>query len=148
MNIEACRVKSNVSRITLAERGRKTTFVNPSKDEYIKTRYDGCVVTNELAADYVVSKSGIGCVIVELKGRNVEHAVKQIEATASFWMRERLCCGQLAALIIAKHYPRSSPSVLKAKGIFYKKYKAHLHIVTKNEDEFKFERVLSASGPR
>jgi len=78
------------SRVKVSERGRKAIFLNPDNCNYSKVRVDGCVVKNAKAADWVVSKHAVGDIIVELKGRNVEHAVKQINATAALWTEKRL----------------------------------------------------------
>jgi hypothetical protein len=113
---------------------------------YCKIQVDGCVVKNALAADWVVSKQGIGDIIVELKGRNVEHAAKQINATATLWTDEKLRVGRLAALVVATQYPRANTMMQKAQAAFAKKFNAPLHVVTKN-NEYCFEKVLSFGSP-
>lgn len=147
MNIaEECKEFTSDVRITTSERGRKATFLNPEKHAHWKIRVDGCVVENALAADWVVAKIGLGDVVVELKGKDVEHATKQVHATAALWTREKLRQGRMAALIVATQYPRASTKVQKAKAAFAKRFGAPLHVVTHNA-EYVFETVLSSRGP-
>jgi hypothetical protein len=120
--------------------------LNPDNCRYSKVKVDHCVVENAAAADWLVSKDGVGDIIVELKGRNVEHAVKQINATAALWTSEGLRVGKLAAIVVAAQYPSASTTIQKAQFAFGKKYKGPLHVVTRNS-EYCFECVLSFNGP-
>ena len=121
-------------------------FVNLQRLPHLKVQVDGCILKNQLAADYVVSQGVIGDVIVELKGKDVEHAVKQVEATASHWQEQGYRVGRLAALIVSTQFPKANTQVRKAQENFAKKYKGPLHVVTKNYEGC-LERVLSFNGP-
>jgi hypothetical protein len=143
---DKCKEYTTVSRVQVSERCRKATFLNPDNFQYLKVRVDNCIVENATAADWLISKEGIGDVIVELKGRNVEHAVKQINATAELWTGEGLRTGKLAALIVATQYPSANTAIQKAQQAFSKKYNGPLHVVTRNA-EYCFECVLSFKGP-
>ena len=91
-------------------------------------------------------KNSTGDVVIELKGKNVEHAVMQVFATAQYWTNNGFVSGKLAGLIVCKRYPRASPSIQRAQDKFSKSFRGPLHIVTKNY-EFKFKNVLSFKGP-
>lgn len=134
------------SRVKVSERGRKATFLNFEHCQYYKIQVDGCVVENSLAADWVVTKKGVGDIIVELKGKNVEHAVKQVNATAALWTDEKLRLGRLAALIVGTQWPRANTKMQKAAEAFKKRFNAPLHVATKN-NEYIFEKVLRAGNP-
>jgi hypothetical protein len=141
-----CKESTTDSRVQVSERGRKATFLNLKNDPFCKIQVDGCVVKHSLAADWVVSKNGVGDIIVELKGKNVEHAVKQVNATATLWTDEKLRVGKLAALIVSTQYPRANTVMQKAQEAFAKKFKAPPHVVTKN-NEYSFQKVLSFGSP-
>ncbi|HEX8662846.1 MAG TPA: hypothetical protein VF744_02305 [Beijerinckiaceae bacterium] len=141
-----CEEETSVERIKVEELGRKATFVNEEHNTYRKTQMDGCVVKNQLAADWVVSRANIGDVIIELKGRHVEHAVRQIRATAGFLTDGDYREGRLAGLVVCTQFPKASTTVQRAQAEFARAFKGPLHVVTQNL-EYAFENVLSFKGP-
>jgi hypothetical protein len=112
--------------IKVEDYGRKATFENPLRKKHFVYEVDGCMVDNETASDFVVAKVGFGDLIVELKGRDVDHAVKQIFATVQLWGHFGLRNGRLAALIVCSQYPRSSKSVRRAQQKFASAFKEKL----------------------
>ncbi|WP_400769580.1 hypothetical protein [Methylosinus sporium] len=141
-----CQSISNDIRVKVAgEHGRSAIFLNKSKDTFVKIRVDGCVISNstgQKSADWIVSRPGVGDVIVELKGKNVEYAIQQINCTAKFWTNENLRAGRLAALIVAKQCPPlTSTTIQKAQTAFAREYEGRLRVVTRN-DEFSFDTLL------
>jgi hypothetical protein len=87
VSIDKCRAKVRRSRIKVEEKGRKAVFINPARAEYYVTRIDGCLVRNSRAADYMVTKCGVGDVVIELKGTDAVHAVSQIAAAIALVRR-------------------------------------------------------------
>lgn len=146
MCIDHCKTITTDSRITVFERGKAATFINDGRDEMVKTKFDGCVPINGVAADWIVSKQHLGDVIIELKGKNVEHGAKQIHATAQYWRSEGHVCGKIAGLLVCTRYPRASTSIQKSQQAFQKLFSGPLHVVTKNY-EYQIENVLSFKGP-
>jgi hypothetical protein len=146
MSYELCSVERTVSRVLVEECQRKATFLNHKNEKFVVTKVDGCLIKNAIAADYVVSRQGVGDVIVELKGRDVDHAVKQIEATARHWISESLGAGRMAGLVVCRQFPKASASVQKIQQRFTRAFGGPLHVVTKN-CEYEFAHVLSHSGP-
>lgn len=101
-----------------------------------------------MCADFVVSKIGVGDIVVELKGKDVAHGIEQVTATAQLYADNNLyTTGKIAALIVAKSCPSFNSTVRKGKEQFARRFKGPLHVVTKN-DTFVFERVLDFKGPR
>jgi hypothetical protein len=147
MSVDECRVSISFKRIVVKDNGRKTaTFLNEDEHTYFLTRVDGCVIKNELAADWLVTKPAVGEVIIEFKGRDVDHAVKQVHATAKYWQEHNLRIGSIAGLIVARQYPRNSTAVQRAQQAFARGFQGPLHVVTRNND-YKIEKVLSSTGP-
>jgi hypothetical protein len=62
---------------------RWAVFLNPAQTTIRKVRVDGCLVSGSIAADWIVSKADCADVVVELKGRDVGHAIQQIVGDAS-----------------------------------------------------------------
>jgi hypothetical protein len=81
-----------------------------------------------------------------LKGKDTEHAAKQIHATASYWQSNNYRIGKIAALIVSTQYPKANTAMRKAQEEFRKTYQGPLHVVTKNY-EGKLEHLFSSNGP-
>jgi hypothetical protein len=82
---------------------------------------DHCLAPDgAVAADFVVSKPNLVDVIVELKGKNVDHAVDQIESTWVFWGRhaEHEPRRLISAWIMCTEYPRGSLKVARYRESF------------------------------
>jgi hypothetical protein len=133
--------------IKVAQRGRKAVFKNENRASHTVIEVDGCVVKNALCSDYVVRRSDIGDLIVELKGKDVDHAVKQVEATAQLWRQNGYAKAGMAALVVATQYPKANTAVRRAQQLFAKTYRGPLHVVTKNF-EGTLDAVFSFQGPR
>src|SRR5579862_4583819 len=78
-----CSKKTKVSRIKFEERGRIAIFVNPDRAVYLRVRIDDCEITTGSRADWLIRK-GDADVVLELKGRDVDHALDQVVATARY----------------------------------------------------------------
>lgn len=149
MTCESCRNPTSDSKIKVAEGARSAIFRNSARALYFRTRVDGCLLKNVTAADFVVTCTGVGSVIVELKGVDVEHAVEQVDATANYL---KGCTAAdsilpLAGLVICSRYPRFDTKLQSITKKFVKRHKAPLHVVARN-DEFDLDRVLAFDGPR
>lgn len=143
---DECVEQTTQRKIRFEERGRKAIFLNSNEDRFFRVRVDGCVITQALAADWVLSKRDLGEVIIELKGRNVEHGIKQIRATAEFWTTRRLRSGAISGLLVCSQFPRADTSVQRAKQEFSRQFRGPLHVVSHN-GEFEFKRVLGYQDP-
>lgn len=114
---------------------RWAVFLNPGRSAIRKIRVDGCLVTKTIAADWVVSKTDSLDVVVELKGRDVGHAIRQIMATLRFWSKHA-GCGQndhLAALIVCtQQHPRDNTKIERARRQIAQEHRAPLHVKSRN----------------
>ena len=134
-NVDVCQSINSSSRVKVEERRRKAVFNNDGRDEYILTRIDGCVVMNACAADWVVSRRGVGCIVIELKGSNVDRAVRQVTETTELWKRKsNIGNDKIAGVIVASGYPRCSTIVQRAQDKYAKAYKSPLHVVSNCTD--------------
>lgn len=156
MNCTDARSATDVSKIKVEENGRAAIFVNEERAMFHKVKVDGGLVQNQLCADYVVAKTGVGSVVVELKGTDVEHAVQQIGATVELVRRcaapgscraKAVANLPVAGLIICSKYPKADTSFQKKQKLFVAKYKIPLHCVS-GKGEFKIEKVLTFAGPK
>ncbi len=124
--------------------GKSAVFLNLDKAQVRRIRMDGCLApAGSRAADFVVSKPKAVDVIVELKGKNVDHAVEQIESTWTFWNTHKEHePGQLiGAWIVCSEYPRASLKV----GRYRESFRARggiLLISTHNGEERAFSEFV------
>lgn len=110
-----CVENISYSRVTVAEKGKQVTFLNPDRAAFQRVKVDGCIIKNGARADWIVSQEGHGSVVVELKGRDVEHAIDQVFATVSHpdcipWLTT-----PTRLLIICAKYPAFDTKVAKAQ---------------------------------
>jgi hypothetical protein len=114
-------IRHSKVKVTDPGTARVGILVNPDQEAVRRIKMDGCLaLMGTVAADFVISKAQAVDVIVELKGKNVDHAVEQIEATLRFWSaHERHEAGQLiGAWIICSEYPRGSTKVARYRESF------------------------------
>ena len=111
-----CTEVSKNKHITLSDHGRKVSVLNPSKKPVSKITFDNCVIKNEPAADYLVAWDHQIKVIFELKGRNVEHAIDQIYASACKLKELNLDLTGTIGAIFCKQVPSGSTTINRRKG--------------------------------
>jgi len=76
-----CTTTTNGPVVVCEERGRKMIFRNRARSNVQKIRVDGCVLCQTKACDFLVIGGSSEEHFIELKGRNVEHALEQLAAT-------------------------------------------------------------------
>lgn len=132
------------SKIKLDDKKSKRILIieNPSKHTLSKVRFDGCVVMQSTAADWLISQEKVGDFIVELKGSDVDHAVLQVQAVAKYLTDNNLRQGKLGAMVLCTRYPRVDSKILRARNQFAKIYSGPLH-VTSHDARVNFEDIIS-----
>ena len=139
---------TKVSKIRLDDKGspRYATFLNPDKLNHVTRRMDGGLVKNKTAADWMISKEGVGDIVLELKGCDVEKALEQINATAGYARDQEFLQGKIAGLVLCTQHPGISTKIQRAMLQFAKTFKGPVHVRNRS-GEFVFEYVLSFKGP-
>ena len=102
---------------------------------------DGCVAREGTRADYVIEKDR-AAVVVELKGRDVEKAGKQVTATANQWTSDLKRADEVAGLIVATRFPKASTKIQIQQSEFQKRFLSPLHVICHNA-EFDFDAVFT-----
>ena len=147
MSCSSCREKVKHSKVKVEEGKRFAIFVNDAREMYYRVQVDKCLVHNALAADYVVTRPGTGSVVVELKGTDVDHGAKQVDATAALLLTctEAASLKPIAGLIVCARYPQFDSTIQRLQKQFAKKFQAPLHVV--RDGEYEISRVLAFDGP-
>jgi hypothetical protein len=141
-----CIEKVRHSKIKVSDpgTGKSAVLLNPDKAQIRRIGMDGCFAPAGMkAADFVVSKPKVIDVIVELKGKNVDHAIEQIESTRTFWSKhaDHEPDQSIGAWIVCSEYPRASLKV----GRYRESFRARgsiLLISTHNGDERAFSEFV------
>lgn len=142
---EACTQLVTHSRVKVEENKRKAVFRNPKNKKYSVVTVDGCLINDGARSDYLVSESETASVLVELKGRDVEHACQQLLATAGRKEVRGLLEKKVGFLVVCRKYPSFDTFVAKAKQKCAKEYKAGFHVVC-DQGEFDIEDVVAING--
>jgi hypothetical protein len=139
---------TKVSKIRLSDKGspRYATFLNPEKVVHTTRRMDGGLVKNSTAADWMISKTGIGDIVLELKGCDVEKALEQVTATAGYARDNNYLSNKIAGLVLCTQHPGISTKIQRAMQLFAKTFNGPIHVRNRS-GEFVFEYVLSFKGP-
>lgn len=125
--------------------GKSAILLNPDRVQVRRIHMDKCFApTGTIAADFVVSKPKVVDMIIELKGKNVDHAVKQVESTWAFWRNhaEHEPNQLIGAWIVCSEYPRASTKVARYREHFRARGSILL-ISTHNGEEKAFSAFVS-----
>ena len=77
-----CTRKTKNSIVQVEENGRKFLIKNKSKKQFCVVKIDGCYPISGIKCDYLIyyPEKEI-CMFIELKGKDLKHAVAQLTAT-------------------------------------------------------------------
>lgn len=140
----ACIEVTSVSNITVRDSGKCTNIVNDERVDHKRVQVDGCFDNEGLLADWIIERDN-RAIIIELKGRHVEHGANQIFATAEIW-KQSYPDAKFAGLIVGRQTPAANTSMQIKKRQFSKKYKGPLHVV-KSNCNLVFDDIFSFNGP-
>ncbi|MCH9739516.1 MAG: hypothetical protein K0U38_01555 [Epsilonproteobacteria bacterium] len=119
--------------VSVSENKRTFRIDNKSLLTINQVTIDGCYITSGLKCDYlfeIISQSIDKVFYVELKGKDIEHGVKQLEATVNYCKSEHKSIPK-ECYIVASRVPKSSTSSQKLKKEFKRKNGIQLFIDTK-----------------
>jgi hypothetical protein len=109
--------------------GRLMRFCKADREIARKITVDGCVIKNALACDFLVINWRDRKHFVELKGKDVDHAYEQLEATiplfAFLGANDVIWC-----FIVCSEAPATTPKVQIKKAQFAKRFRARLTVKT------------------
>ena len=133
--------------VKVEDAGKKAIFLNPDRVDYRVYSIDGCLVDKGKAADFAVEEVGLGLVVVELKGRNVEHAFKQVDATTHLFRKDRAFKGKIASLVVSRETPIGSATINRHRARYAKAHGgAALSVCSSGKTKFVLKEVLTHRG--
>jgi hypothetical protein len=135
-----CTTEKNDSKIRVEANTRKAIFHNSDRAEIKIVDVDCWLGTDvTLKADYIVSKPGVVDVVVELKGKDIHHAVRQIVATFTRWKDAPPFSSKIGGLIVFTRSPKRSAAIDDMKKRLLKDHGIWLEMNKNNQTEYRFE---------
>ena len=134
--IENCNSVNKNKIVSVSENRRTFRVNNKSLFTINKVEVDGCYISEGRKCDYlfeIINKELEQIFYVELKGKNIEHGIKQLEATINHCKSEHHSIPK-ECYIIASRVPKSSTSSQKLKKEFKRKNSIQLFIDTKTKE--------------
>jgi hypothetical protein len=143
--LEQCTESLSHTKITVKANGRVATFLNPGRMPIKKVDLDCWLRTTTSAkADYVISKPGNVDIIVEIKGKDIDHAIEQILATLALWKAVPPYSAKFGGLIVFSRSPERSATLGDVKKRLLEKHKIWLEMGKSGLKEYSFETFAIA----
>ena len=116
--------------ISVNERKRKFVINNPNKKEVHQVTVDGCLPIKGIKCDYLFEVVDSKTVYyVELKGKDVKHALEQLLATLSnSFIKSKHVGYKKRCVVVSSRVPQMDPSVQRLQKQCRKQIKAILAI--------------------
>lgn len=121
----ACTFETTDKLLVVKERKSKCIFSNPNRHTLTKVIVDGCQITDGVKCDYLILDHCRNEYFVELKGKDLPHAVEQLEATIK-QLSDKNKTVKKKAIIVSSRNPSNDTSVQRAQKEFKKKYNTEL----------------------
>ncbi len=123
--IDSCNKCDNRAIFVQTENKRSFRIKNSSKKEINEVRVDGCLIKGGKRCDwlYEIECKGVKEVFyVELKGKDLNHALEQILETIKYCdkTQNHNSCKKRAYIVLSR-YPKEDSSIQKRKKELYKK---------------------------
>ena len=134
--INSCNSTNKNKIISVSENRRVFKIYNKSLFTINKVRVDGCYLTNGRKCDYlfeIVDENVKEVFYVELKGKHIEDAIEQLEATLKHCFKIHKNIPK-SCYIVASRVPKASTSTQKLKKEFKRKNSVMLYIDTKQKE--------------
>lgn len=138
--LEFCTKKTTDSKIKVEARTCKAVFDNQERAE-IKVVDLDCWLATDIGprADHIVSKPGVVDVVVELKGKDIDHALEQILATCVKWKEASRFSKQIGGLVVFSRSPDRSAAMDDTRKRFLQTHGIWLEMNKNNQTEYRFE---------
>lgn len=139
-SLQACTKELNGPKITVKRDGRRAIFDNSESAIIRRVDLDCWILSSATAkADFIVSKPGVADVIVELKGKDIAHAAKQIIATLSKWKTAPPFSKKIGGLIVFTRCPMRAAETSDMKKRLLRQYGLWMEINKDQKTEYRFE---------
>ena len=138
--LESCTETKKDSKIKVEAHTQKAIFDNSGRAK-IKIVDLDCWLAADTGpkADHIVSKPDVVDIIVELKGKGIDHALKQILASHARWKAAPPFSKRIGGLIVFSRSPDRSASMDDTRKRFLQTHGIWLEMNKNNQTEYRFE---------
>lgn len=141
--LEDCTEELSHTRITVRAIGQSATFLNSERIKINKIDIDCWLPTTAKAkADFILCKPGLVDVIIELKGKDIDHGLKQILATRERWKKVPSCSAKIGGLIVFTRSPKRSAALGNIKAKLLLDYELWLEMGKSGLKDYEFETFI------
>lgn len=119
-----CTSTNSNKLVVFEENKSKLTIENKHRVEASKIKVDGCQITDGLRCDFLYIINGLE-VFIELKGQDLDHALKQIKTTIEQLSNEPKTHPKIS-FIICTRVPLSSTKIQNLRLKFKRDYSSDL----------------------
>jgi hypothetical protein len=127
MNFGNCERETTQSILVLREHKSRLIVKNSRNEKIKQVRIDGCVVTEGQRCDFLIIGVDNSEYFVELKGCDVDHAIKQLETTIKL-LGSKAKSVKRHSIIVSTRCPLSSPKIQKWQIYFWKNFASELTV--------------------
>jgi hypothetical protein len=127
MNFGNCETTTEQNIIVLKENRSRLLIKNSRNEKIRRIVVDGCAITEGQRCDFLIIDANSGEYFVELKGCDVEHAIKQLEATIK-QLGAKVKTVKRHSIIISSRCPLLTTKIQKFKLYFRKNLMSNLII--------------------
>ena len=99
-----CITKNSNPEIVLKEKGRSARFLNRSQKTYEVGDFDGCLIADPVPKCDGFVRDSNKIFLIELKGKDISHAVRQIVNTSKL-LKDELAGREVTPVIVATKCP-------------------------------------------
>jgi hypothetical protein len=138
--LQACTEELNDSKVTVKRDGRRAIFDN-SEHSHIKCVDLDCWLAKSgvKRADYILAKPDVVDIVIELKGKDIDHAAEQILATLRKWKKAPPFSKRIGGLIVFTRCPKSSADLGDLKKRTLRQHGLWMEIDKDQKTEYRFE---------
>jgi hypothetical protein len=127
MNFGKCETSTDQSIIVLKENSSRLIIKNLRNEKVRQVLVDGCAIIEGQRCDFLIIGPNDSGYFVELKGCDVEHAIKQLETTINK-LGEKIKLVERHSIIISSRCSLLTPKIQKLKLYFKKNLMSSLTI--------------------
>jgi hypothetical protein len=139
-SLQNCTQERNDSKITVKRDGRRATFDNSERATIQCVDVDRWIPSNDtVKADYILAKPDVVDVIIELKGKDIQHAAEQVVATVTLWKAARTSSSRVGGLIVFTRCPMSAAQTGDMKKRLLQRHSLWMEIDKDQRTEYRFE---------
>lgn len=139
-----CCTKRKGRKVSFGEFGKRLIVdLESAGAESVLCQMDGCLVKNKTAPDFALTDENSYLLLAELKGKDVVHALSQIEAGFVHWGKQGRPLGsRRSGVVVCNEVPREQSRIQLAKLKLARAHGAAIHIYSRDTVEELLSRLL------